>query len=329
MPTTIVLSIFSAMILAQLFGQAWCIRLGARWIRIGRLRYGRALLISLALQLVGIAAAAGSLAVPISDILALAIMLGATWLLLSALLRTSFGKAILVWLATWIVTLPMVLFALLVLRPYVMEAFITPTGSMMPTLLGPHQRLACPVCGAPAYQMVSEHPQWLANKVPTICQKFHMTQSAAATGELRGSDRFLCLKFLAPRRWDIIVYRPPDRPQIRYVCRVAGLPGEQIEIRNGALWINGREEPPPPSLKGIVYNLPPLLGQQSAAACDGPVPLGPDEFFVLGDFSELSYDSRLRTDGAPGHHRYAIPRDSIEGVVSHVYWPPSRLAVLR
>jgi signal peptidase I len=48
----------------------------------------------------------------------------------------------------------------------------------------------------------------------------------------------------APRRFDVIVVRPPgvDREDIK---RIVGLPGELVEIRDGKLWIDGEvvEEP--------------------------------------------------------------------------------------
>ena len=60
---------------------------------------------------------------------------------------------------------------------------------------------------------------------------------------------------------------------------------------------------------------------------DNAVVLGLDEYFVLGDFSARSKDSRLWQDGAPGHLPYAVPSDHIIGVVTQIYWPPERWRV--
>ena len=53
------------------------------------------------------------------------------------------------------------------------------------------------------------------------------------------------------------------------------------------------------------------------------------EYFVLGDFSQQSADSRLWESGAPGHPSYAVPESYIIGVATHIYWPPSRWRILR
>jgi hypothetical protein len=57
--------------------------------------------------------------------------------------------------------------------------------------------------------------------------------------------------------------------------------------------------------------------------------LGEDEYFVLGDFSAMSKDSRLWGEGAPGHHPFAVPESHLRGVVTHIYWPPDRWRILR
>ena len=60
-----------------------------------------------------------------------------------------------------------------------------------------------------------------------------------------------------------------------------------------------------------------------------PVVLGEDEYFVLGDFSLQSMDSRLWETGAAGHPAFAVPKSHMRGVVTHVYWPPECWRILR
>ncbi len=55
-----------------------------------------------------------------------------------------------------------------------------------------------------------------------------------------------------------------------------------------------------------------------------PAQLADDEYYVLGDFSVASADSRLWHSGAPNHHPYAVPAANLVGVVTHIYWPVSR-----
>ena len=145
-----------------------------------------------------------------------------------------------------------------------------------------------------------------------------------------GGDRILACKFLAPRRWDIIVFRYPEDPSVNYVKRLVGLPGEKLEIRDGAVWINGERLEPPESIRGIHYS-PTMYshGQEISGPGSVPVELGPDEYFVLGDFVDESSDSRLWQNGAPGHPPYAVPASHIVGVVINIYWPPGRWTSFR
>jgi signal peptidase I len=94
-----------------------------------------------------------------------------------------------------------------------------------------------------------------------------------------------------------------------------------VAIRDGDVWINGVRTEKPNGLSGLVYSADPMWEERTVW---GPVRLGIDEYFVLGDFSLRSKDSRLWQQGAPGHPPYAVPESYLVGVVTHIYWPPSR-----
>ena len=88
-----------------------------------------------------------------------------------------------------------------------------------------------------------------------------------------------------PRRWEVIVFRSPDLPRELCVKRIAGLPGERVHIANGVVYANGAPQFPP---VGVRYG--PRSGQELG---DSPeYVLGADEYFVLGDNSLVSVDSR-------------------------------------
>jgi signal peptidase I len=126
------------------------------------------------------------------------------------------------------------------------------------------------------------------------------------------------------------VFRNPADPSVNYVKRLVGLPGEQLSIHDGAIWINGEKLDPPPSISGIPYS--PTIesgGQVYSGPGSVPVELGPDEYFVLGDFVDNSADSRMWERGAPGYPPYAVPEENIVGVVVNIYWPPSRWTSFR
>lgn len=84
-------------------------------------------------------------------------------------------------------------------------------------------------------------------------------------------------------RGDIIVFKYPADPTKRYVKRVIGLPGDQIEIKTGEVWLNGVKLDEP-------YVSPRLnLSQRSQAL----VRIPERGYYVLGDNRDSSNDSRL------------------------------------
>ena len=164
-----------------------------------------------------------------------------------------------------------------------------------------------------------------------ICSdNFHVTQPTDRGDKVFSADRFLVAKFLRPQRWDLVMFRYPEDPSVLYVKRLVGLPGEEITIKDGQIWANGEMLTPPDSIRGIKYisevtdRYRELWGSP-----DHPAKLADDEYFVLGDFSRESKDSRWWKRGAPGHNPFAVPESHLSGVVTHIYWPPSRWRTFR
>jgi signal peptidase I len=96
-----------------------------------------------------------------------------------------------------------------------------------------------------------------------------------------------------PKRQQIIIFKPPfDPTQPDYVKRVIGLPGDVVDIRGGAVWVNGKK---------LLENY--TLGPSEPAPA-GQAPIGyevtkfpyrvPEQcYFVMGDNRGNSYDSRF------------------------------------
>ena len=83
-----------------------------------------------------------------------------------------------------------------------------------------------------------------------------------------------------PQRGDIVVFEYPLDTSRDYVKRIIGMPGETVSIRNNQVYIDGQPLGPETYLTYTRMN------------DFGPVSLGADEYFVLGDNRPGSSDSR-------------------------------------
>ncbi len=84
-----------------------------------------------------------------------------------------------------------------------------------------------------------------------------------------------------PVRQQVVVFRAPLPGSPDFIKRIVGVPGDKLEIRDGAVWINGRplEEP---------Y----LVGTTPQDERWGPQTVPPGHYFVMGDNRSNSFDSR-------------------------------------
>ena len=126
-----------------------------------------------------------------------------------------------------------------VFRAYVVEAFVIPTGSMAPTLLGEHVRTTCKQCG---YTFTLSLPkQDRGIETTAVCPMCHYDNKISPHTTTRSGDRILVEKFIydfsKPKRWDVIVFKYPDGPRINYIKRLVGLPDEKLLIFDGNLYV--------------------------------------------------------------------------------------------
>jgi len=134
-----------------------------------------------------------------------------------------------------------------VLRAFMVEAFVIPTGSMAPRLMGEHYELQCPSC---KYEFDFGRRRdvvtnWLSAKCPACA--FTISRDARATLS-KGGDRVLVLKYLyrfaQPQPWDVVVFKNPQDNDQNYIKRLIALPGESIEIIHGDIFIRQGEDQP-------------------------------------------------------------------------------------
>lgn len=107
-------------------------------------------------------------------------------------------------------------------------------------------------------------------------------------------------------RGDIVVFRPPHRPDTPFIKRVIGLPGEILEIRDNIVYINGRRLDEPYLRNAWHDNRP---------AERIPV----DMVYVMGDNRDNSSDSRSWGE---------LPLANVHAKAWLRYWPLSRLEIL-
>lgn len=111
-----------------------------------------------------------------------------------------------------------------------------------------------------------------------------------------------------PHRQQIVIFRPPyDHSQSDLIKRVIGLPGDTIDIRGGAVWINGKKlqenyTTGPTELPYHSELLPPFKGM--------PFTVPEKQYFVMGDNRENSFDSRFWG---------SVPRNDIIGTPVTIY----------
>jgi signal peptidase I len=163
-------------------------------------------------------------------------------------------------------TVVFVVVLVLLLKSFVAEAFVIPTGSMAETLLGYQKVVDCPKCRYtfPVNCSKEVDPQdgplikTLSATCPNCRHDIHFASESDPPAS--SGDRVLVAKFLydllqrLPDRHDVVVFKYPQAPQkgtipTNYIKRLVGLPGETIAIHYGDLYCRtgltyeGRRQP--------------------------------------------------------------------------------------
>jgi len=109
-----------------------------------------------------------------------------------------------------------------------------------------------------------------------------------------------------PQRGQVVVFYPPNGAGDALIKRVIGLPGDLIELRDDAVWINGQQLDEP-----YVYEQPTACNTK----CE-PIRLEDDTYFLMGDNRPSSLDSR---SFGP------VRGERIIGRVVMRYWPLDKI----
>ncbi|CAN7566399.1 signal peptidase I [Rhizobium sp. LjRoot30] len=183
----------------------------------------------------------------------------------------------------------------MVIRTVLFQPFTIPSGSMMPTLL------------------VGDYI--FVNKFAYGYSKYSLPFSPNLfSGRIFGSE---------PARGDVVVFRFPPNPDIDYIKRVIGLPGDRVQMIAGVLHVNGQAVPKEPDGTftsdykmdpgedvpvfretldtGVAYD---TLDQSPNSRGDNTrefiVPDG--HYFMMGDNRDNSADSRFDVGFVPAEN---------------------------
>lgn len=180
----------------------------------------------------------------------------------------------------WLESIVVAFLLAMVIRTFVVQAFKIPTGSMRPTLL--------------EGDLILVNKFIYGAKVP-----FSDLKLPAASAIKRG---------------DVIVFIYPEDPKKDFIKRLIALPGETVEIKNGTIYINDKPLEDESLNKRYYYN----RGDFAVEGRRLEVPA--DSFFVLGDNSASSKDSR---------YWGFVPGKNILGKAILIYWPPQRIRPIK
>ena len=169
----------------------------------------------------------------------------------------------------------------------------------------------------------------LALLIRTFCVQAFQIPSESMLPTLVVGDRLLVNKFLygvkwpfthtyifkgsEPQRNDVIVFQYPRNPDIDYIKRIVGVPGDVIEVRNKQLIRNGQPVDEP-FIRHSDRRVEPVRDNF------GPVKVPEGQYFVMGDNRDNSQDSRFWG---------FVERSAIHGKAWRIYWSSTRVVDLK
>ncbi len=160
---------------------------------------------------------------------------------------------------------------------------------------------------------------FLAFGIRTFAAGAYFIPSGSMEPTLQINDRLMVDKvsyhFKNPQRGDIVVFWPPDdtiaacglshKSEDPWIKRIIGLPGDQVEVKQGRVYVNDRS-----LSENYIAGKPNYLW--------GPEVVPPNSYLVLGD---------NRNNSCDGHYWGFVGRDRIIGQATVRFWPPNRIGL--
>ena len=207
-----------------------------------------------------------------------------TWLMFARIQKFGFWRTVLSMGLGWVASLAVLLLLALAIRALAFQPFDAPSASMAPTL------------------RVGDY--FFVSKWPYGYSRYTFFNAFPFSGRIFAAE---------PERGDVVVFKLPRDNATDYIKRVIGLPGDEITVRGGVLFINGKEVPrqriadfvtredggasrPIPAYEetlpnGVKYTV--LVAEPSGPFENiGPYKVPAGKYFMLGDNRDNSVDSR-------------------------------------
>jgi signal peptidase I len=182
----------------------------------------------------------------------------------------------------WVESILVALVLAMVIRAFIVQAFRIPSGSMRMTLI--------------------EGDRLLVNKLKYGAKLPFWNMVPALNKRLPGYGHI--------ERGDVIVFLYPEDKKRDFIKRLIGKGGETVEIRDGDIYIDGKlfEDP---RINNIYY-----YNRGDYGRTNEPVKVPEGYYFVLGDNSASSHDSR---------YWGFVPDGFVVGKAALIYWPLNRI----
>ncbi|MBI4357867.1 MAG: signal peptidase I [Candidatus Omnitrophica bacterium] len=167
-------------------------------------------------------------------------------------------------------------------------------------------------------------PFLIAALIAILIRTFILGPYKIPTGSMRPTllegDRIfvdkITYRFRPPRRGEIVVFKYPVEPKKDFVKRLVAFGGEEIEIRDGSVFVNGERLDNLPQIASHYY----YNRSDWAYAQEGQkIKVPPSTFFVLGDNSAQSSDSR---------NWGFVPKAYLIGRAFLIWWPLDRIGIV-
>ncbi len=184
------------------------------------------------------------------------------------------------WYREWSEAMIVAIILALIIRTFLFQAFKIPSGSMLDTLL------------------IGDH---------LLVNKF-----IYGTKLPWSDDRYLSVR--DPERGDVIVFEFPQDEGKSYfkrrdfIKRVVGLPGDLIEIKSKQVYVNGQPFSLPQEKHKDPDTIPAVASPRDFT---GPIKVPANNYFVMGDNRDYSFDSRFW-----GY----VDKSKIKGLAFIKYW---------